>query len=201
MPQLGKNRPMTSLAVLLFAMVVLLLGGCTRESPSEKPPIHLVQNMDHQPKYKAQAESEFFENASAMRLPVEGTVPQGYLREDNIFYRGRDDAGAYVTVNPEQLTAAVMHRGAERFKISCSPCHGLGGRGDGTVVARGFTTPPDFVSDSLRQMPVGQIFETITNGVRNMPSYRHQIRPEDRWAIIAQVRQLQGMTEPEDTPE
>jgi mono/diheme cytochrome c family protein len=194
-------RPPVIPGLLLLAVIVPLLGGCARESPSEKPPIHVVPDMDHQPKYKAQAESDFFADASAMRLPVKGTVPRGYLRADDAFYRGRDETEAYVTANPLPPTAEVLHRGEERFNIYCSPCHGKGGRGDGTVVARGFTQPPDFVSDSLRQMPVGQMFEAVTNGVRNMPSYRHQLRPEDRWAIIAYLRQLQGMTEPGDTLE
>jgi mono/diheme cytochrome c family protein len=40
-------------------------------------------------------------------------------------------------------------------------------------------------------MPDGQIYDVITNGVRNMPSYAHQIPPEDRWAIVAYLRALQ----------
>jgi hypothetical protein len=39
-------------------------------------------------------------------------------------------------------------------------------------------------------MPDGQIFETITNGVRNMPSYRKQIPVLDRWAIVTWLRVL-----------
>jgi hypothetical protein len=43
----------------------------------------------------------------------------------------------------------------------------------------------------VRTMPDGQIFWTVTNGVRNMPSYRKQIPLEDRWAIVAWVRVLE----------
>jgi hypothetical protein len=39
-------------------------------------------------------------------------------------------------------------------------------------------------------MPDGQVFDTITNGVRNMPSYRKQIPVADRWAIVTWVRVL-----------
>ena len=41
-------------------------------------------------------------------------------------------------------------------------------------------------------MPDGQIFDTITNGLGLMAGYRYPIPPDDRWAIIAYVRQLQG---------
>jgi len=38
---------------------------------------------------------------------------------------------------------------------------------------------------------VGELFNSITNGVRNMPAYGPQIKTEDRWAIIMYVRALQ----------
>ena len=59
---------MTALALLAMFMLI----GCTREQPSEKPPIHLNPNMDSQPKYKAQAESKFFADGATMRMPDSG---------------------------------------------------------------------------------------------------------------------------------
>ena len=41
-------------------------------------------------------------------------------------------------------------------------------------------------------MPVGELYNTITNGVRNMPAYGPQIMPEDRWAIVMYLRALQA---------
>jgi hypothetical protein len=43
----------------------------------------------------------------------------------------------------------------------------------------------------VRTMPDGQVFATITNGVRTMPSYAAQIPMSDRWAIVAYVRALE----------
>ena len=42
----------------------------------------------------------------------------------------------------------------------------------------------------MRKEPVGQIFNTITNGVRTMPAYAKQVSVLDRWAIVAYVRAL-----------
>jgi mono/diheme cytochrome c family protein len=39
--------------------------------------------------------------------------------------------------------------------------------------------------------PVGHLFNSITNGIRTMPSYGSQIPAGDRWAIVAYVRALQ----------
>jgi mono/diheme cytochrome c family protein len=40
-------------------------------------------------------------------------------------------------------------------------------------------------------MPDGQLFATITHGVRAMPAYGPQIPAADRWAIVSYVRALQ----------
>ena len=38
---------------------------------------------------------------------------------------------------------------------------------------------------------MGQLFNTISNGVRKMPGYADQIKPADRWAIVLYMRALQ----------
>jgi hypothetical protein len=65
------------------------------------------------------------------------------------------------------------------------------GDGDGLVPQRGFTFPPSYHSDRLRQAPVGHFFDVVTNGFGSMPSYAAQIPVRDRWAIVAYVRALQ----------
>ena len=167
------------------------LTGCNRGQTSALPPIHLNPNMDDQPRYKPQAKSRFFEDSAAMRMPVDGTVGEGNLRSDSTFYFGMDSRGNFVAQNPLTINEAVLERGRERYKIYCSPCHGSAGDGTGVVISRGFITPPSFGEDRLRKMRDGEIFNTISNGLRNMPTYANQIPPGDRWAIITHVRTLQ----------
>jgi mono/diheme cytochrome c family protein len=59
------------------------------------------------------------------------------------------------------------------------------------VVQRGFTAPPSYHSDRLRQAPVGHFFDVVTNGFGSMPAYATQVTVADRWAIIAYIRALQ----------
>ena len=59
------------------------------------------------------------------------------------------------------------------------------------IVRRGFRRPPSFHDDRLRDAPVGHFFDVITNGFGAMPDYAAQIRPRDRWAIVAYIRALQ----------
>jgi mono/diheme cytochrome c family protein len=169
----------------------LVIVGCTRERPSEEAPIHLNPNMDSQPKYKAQGESEFFDDGATMRAPVAGTVARGDLREDDRFYKGKNADGSFVENAPVEVNSQLLNRGKERYDIYCAPCHSRVGDGRGIMVDRGYVPPPTFHSDRIREMPDGGIFDVITNGVRNMPGYRHQINPKDRWAIVMYTRALQ----------
>jgi mono/diheme cytochrome c family protein len=147
--------------------------------------------MDHQPRYEPQAESKYFADGATMRVPVEGTVARGELRDDVEFYTGKKANGDFVKDNKLAVNMQLLKRGHERFDIYCSPCHGRAGNGQGIVVARGMLPPPTFHSDSVRVYPDGRLFDVITHGIRNMPPYAAQIPVEDRWAIIAYIRALQ----------
>jgi mono/diheme cytochrome c family protein len=92
---------------------------------------------------------------------------------------------------PFPVTRATLDRGRQRYNIYCMPCHGLAGYGDGMVVQRGFSPPPSFHNDRLRQAPVGHFVDVITNGYGAMYSYAARVGPADRWAITAYIRALQ----------
>ena len=182
---------MKKTSLLFYILFLSFFANCFRGSSSEKPPVHVVPDMDNQPKYKAQSESKFFDDQSTMRLPVPGTVAQNAFPIDIVYSTGRNDDSSYITIIPEKLTASVLKRGKERFNIFCSPCHSQTGDGQGVVVNRGYILPPSFHTDYLINIQDGYIFNVITNGIRNMPSYAHQIPVKDRWAIVGYVRALQ----------
>ncbi len=165
------------------------LGGCLRGSTSSRPPIHPNPNMDHQPKYRAQAESAFFYDGATMRLPVEGTVARGELFEDTALYEGKDEAGEFVTAIPVEVD---VERGQKRFEIYCTPCHGTNGNGKGVLWERAQIESRDLHEQRLVEMSDGEMFDVVTNGLGLMQGYRYPIPAEDRWAIIAYVRKLQN---------
>jgi mono/diheme cytochrome c family protein len=149
------------------------------------------QDMHDQPRYKPLAKSDFFGDDRSARPLVEDTVARGPLRDDSLLYTGK--AGTeFADAFPMKVDTAVLHRGQERYKIYCSPCHGQVGRGDGAVVRRGFKNRPEsFHVARLRQKPAGYFFDVITNGFGAMQDYSAQITVQDRWAIVAYVRALQ----------
>lgn len=99
---------------------------------------------------------------------------------------------------PLPVTMELMDRGEQRFNIYCSTCHGLGGDGDGLITQRAmdlgqgtWILPTSIHTEAVIDQPDGRIYNTITNGIRNMPGYKAQISTEDRWAIVLYLRALQ----------
>jgi mono/diheme cytochrome c family protein len=119
------------------------------------------------------------------------------LREDDALYRGKNADGSYVSQAPISKSDATLARGEERYGIYCVPCHGASGLGDGIVIKKGFPIPPPtFWDPRVMAMADGEIFNIISEGVRNMPSYKAQISIEDRWHIILYLRGLQSQPAP-----
>ena len=176
-------------AVLLASLTLVSCRG----QLSEKPPIHPNQNMDFQERFNAQQSNTFFEDGRSMRTPVEGTVARGNLRLDRAMYEGQTNNGNFVEANPMELTRDMLYRGKARYDIFCTMCHGGTGDGQGIIMTGqyGYVPAPSFHDDRIRNMPDGEIYSSIANGVRSMPSYASQIPVEDRWAIVAYVRALQ----------
>jgi len=159
-------------------------------------------NMQNQARIEPFEPSEFFvHNQSARPLPPH-TIPHERLVEQDGFYTGRTAGGELIATIPLSDTKELIEQGRTQFEIFCAPCHGQTGEGDGIIVERGFPPPPSFHTDALRQAPAGHYFEVITNGVGEMYSYAQRVPPEDRWAIIAYIRQLQSSQNaaPADVP-
>jgi hypothetical protein len=147
--------------------------------------------MVYQP-YKHPLEaSQFFTNGSSARPVVPGTIPNNFDVENKWFYTGKTSDGQFVEGYPFPITMDVLKRGQERYDIYCSPCHGFSGYGDGMIVQRGFTHPPSYHTERLRQAPPGLLVDVITNGYGQMISYAYRVEPADRWAIAAYIRALQ----------
>jgi mono/diheme cytochrome c family protein len=193
-----------SIILAVAAAVPFALAAKARYSKSDKPRIHVIGDMDWQPKYKAQRENPIFDDGRSTRLPIAETVAVGELRDDDHFYRGKIN-GAFARTFPPEVSFddATMARGRERFGIFCTPCHGFTGEGNGMVAERAaqlrersdyqgsWVAPTNLTQDSVKAQPVGQLFDTITQGIRNMPPYGSQITPADRWSIVLYLRALE----------
>ncbi|NKC32854.1 c-type cytochrome [Falsiroseomonas selenitidurans] len=80
------------------------------------------------------------------------------------------------------VTQALLARGADRYAIFCTPCHGPAGAGDGAVVVRGFPAPPPLPAAAGRSMAA------MASGGPH--PFADRLPPADRWAIARFVERL-----------
>lgn len=137
---------------VVLSWVPLALVALKRTMKTDKPPIHIFQDMDVQPKLKAQAYSETFADGRAMRPRIEGAVARGKLFADDHMYRGYEagktfknaagvDEPVWYTGYPNGVVVdmKLLGRGQERYNIFCAPCHSETGDGLGMVHQRAVT--------------------------------------------------------------
>ena len=198
--------------ILAFIVITAMLGLVpfafiynARLSKSSKPHFHVVPNMDFQPKFGAQKLGvnlpPVFKNGAVAREQPGDTVARGELQTDTHFYNGIVDGEWAKTFPPRiEISDASIDRGKRQFEIYCRPCHGDDGKGNGMIAVRaleigagntGWNAPSNITDKDKVAMPHGELYNTITYGIRTMQGYGSQISPEDRWHMVLYIRALQ----------
>lgn len=194
------------LAVWLFVVIatVSILGF--RSEKFRKPPVWLFPDMDIQAKYLPQGQNDFFPDQRNDRPMVPGAVLRGYnwdvkevfdgeyqfAKADNpSMWSGKNESGEWLQDFPLEVTYDLVQLGQEKYTIFCQPCHGQVGDGNGITKKYGMSATPSYHDNRLRDMAVGEIYNTIVNGKNTMMAYGMKLNPEERWAVVAYVRALQ----------
>lgn len=212
-----RRPPFWMIAAFLIFVVVswlpLVVAARRRVTTTQVPQIHIIQDMDNQPRYRGQQPNSVFADGRTIRPVVAGTVARGELELDDHLYRGwppgpdgkpqRNEKGETIFFEgfPKEIKVdeALLTRGQMQFNIYCAPCHGNDGSGAGPVHQRAVAlqepkwTPPSNLHDAaIKGRPDGHLYNTVTVGIRNMAGYGSSIvRAQDRWAVVAYVRALQ----------
>ncbi len=104
--------------------------------------------------------------------PAQEPVAQGPSRADSVQIAATAfDSAAFDTITWKNQQEAI-ERGGLVYRISCSKCHGDGGRGNGNFVFRGDTLrPPSFLTKDWRfaDDPMGLRKTIFTGNVFGMP--------------------------------
>lgn len=177
--------------VLLVAIVATVAGK--RGDLSRKPPIEIWDDMDRQLKLRPQEPNGFFGDGFSSRGFVPGTVARGVAYEDTPVNTGRVTGTTNFIENlPVPVTAQLMARGQERYQISCTPCHGAAGDGNGITKKIGAMAVVANLHDPrIVKLADGEMFSVISSGKGLMQGYAANISINDRWAIVAYLRALQ----------
>ena len=131
------------------------------------------------------------------RYPVEHTVS----RNGSAYPLDKPDfekADSLVGSNPLDLSTTstrqyVLSRGKNRFEAFCTPCHNYDGQGNGSVVARGFQNPPNLRDEVTKAKSDAHLYHIISAGQNIMNGYGDKIQSNDRWAIVAYIREMQKL--------
>jgi mono/diheme cytochrome c family protein len=171
----------------LAAVVLLAACGATRERERRD-----FERMRVQQRLDLYGASAVLPGGTSMQPPPPGVVSRETAAQQARFAIDSVSAGAVTTI-PLSVTPQLLARGKNRFAIYCAACHGAGGYG-GSIVAENMDPPrpPSFHSARIRALPVGYLYYVATHGIGRMPSYAAQLAPQDRWAVIAYIRDLQS---------
>jgi len=139
-----------------------------------------VSMMEIQPSYNPQEDPL---PLPARSVPIQGTY---------------NDPALGIPENPYPATENSLKRGQYFYEITCLPCHGVKGQGNGPFAV--YIQPRRPVS-LLEGRPVtlsdGELFVIISEGVNGaMPSLRQHLPDEEmRWAVVNYMRSLQKVGE------
>ena len=165
----------SNILTVLNLLIALLWLGCGNDN-GEFGDYRYRSDMHEQSSFKKHEDP---------RPPVAGTVPvHGFVETV------RDSLAAARLINPVRHTAANADSGRFLYQTYCSPCHGVGAKGDGLVAAK-FQKPPDLVAPKYVKAPDGYIYFVIQYGRLIMPPYYEAVKFRERWLIVNHLRSLQ----------
>jgi mono/diheme cytochrome c family protein len=184
------KRQISNLVILLLLPVAII---CSCDRQRKMRGYDFVPDMVYSQAYETFSGNPNFADSSTMRIPVQGTVPRGFIP-----FRYTNDPESRIKagkelVNPYLPSEEVVERGKLIFTTFCIHCHGKSGAGDGFLFTSGLypLQPKSLSGETAANLKDGEIYHTITLGIRSMGAHGSQIRSEDRWKLVKYIRKLQ----------
>jgi len=177
-------------------VLLVLLGafiGLTRRDFGRRN-LRLFSGMVDSFAYRSQTANSVFTDGKTQQAPVPGTIARGEKPFPYPNTPGGRQAAGWNLENPYADSPQARKRGREVYRHFCLHCHGPEGRGYGPVARRSLLAM-SIVDEVTRRRPDGGLFHILTYGRLYMPAHGGLIDPEDRWKVIAFVRELQRMEE------
>ena len=121
----------------------------------------------------------------------------GYVKADKMFpenpllKREQQDSTMVLTEASQQY----VEKGGILYTKFCMHCHGSEGKGDGPVSATHEPAGPfsgiaNLTGGGIKIKGPGHIFHVITNGKGQMGAHGSQLNQEERWMIVAYVKEV-----------
>ena len=190
---------MKYIRLFVFLLTVMTLMSCNKEKNNPGYDYAGIHDMYYTKFYKAYSPNPVFRDSMTNQLPPEGAVARGKTRiplpGSTLAEKAVNQTKAGLELkNPLPVTDEVLADGKEHFRIFCSDCHGLSGKGDGHLYTSGLfpAKPTSLVDAYVQNKPDGEIYYVITYGSISglMGAHGSQILPKDRWSIVHYLREL-----------
>ncbi len=176
---------------IFLVLLLAFLSACNRDR--NHPGWDYFPDMFYSTAYETFSKNPNFENGMTMRVPVPGTVPRDFTPFDYTNDPESRILAGKELVNPFDSTTENLSRGKVVYTIFCTGCHGDKGDGNGHLYTSGLypLKPLSVAGENAVKLKDGEIFHTITLGLRSMGAHGSQIHPDDRWKVVLYVRKLQ----------
>lgn len=115
---------------------------------------------------------------------------QGTLNDTVIQERWIAPPTADSIKSPIASSLESVAKGEELYNMYCFSCHGDTGYGDGPAGGSMGVRPADFHDKKVISQKDGALFWKLTNGKGNMPPFKEALTEEQRWQLIAFLREL-----------
>uniref|UniRef100_A0A7C2BF65 Cytochrome c n=1 Tax=Thermomicrobium roseum TaxID=500 RepID=A0A7C2BF65_THERO len=180
------------LGVLAGSLLTILGSACVS---SNTYPIDFFSEMHYQKSFRAQEPPRL--DIPAGVVPITGGEPQYTFEE------------ARNLQNPLANDPQAAARGQQLFQVNCVACHGPQGDGKGPLavywgLVQGAVPPANLKDPAVVARTDGELYWILTNGytspqhqtqypggLTNMPAFGKLLTPEQRWALVSYIRQLQ----------
>jgi len=177
-----------------ISVVLVLTMSLTSCFDKNSPNYQYMPNMYESVGYETYegVDNGLFPQGTEALLPVENTVPRGYLPYT---FENTPEGKDMARLQPSPLDSLDLEvnlaKGKELYDIYCAICHGPKGKGQGTLVKREKILGVPSYDDVARNITVGSTYHTIYYGLNSMGSYAAQLaNEEEMWQVSEYVMKL-----------
>lgn len=171
--------------ILLAILGAFAMVSCFDEN---KPNYQYMPNMYEPVGYETYGEYQIFENGQSALLPVEGSIPRGWMPYDYENTTAGKELASAELKNPHPVTQENLDKGKELYDIYCAVCHGSKGDGQGILMKNEvFLGIPSYAD---RVVTDGNVYHVMMYGLNSMGSYASQTNELERWQITMHVQNL-----------
>ena len=129
-----------------------------------------------------------FNNGIEAQLPVEGTIPRGWVPYEFEDTNEGYDLAKNTLFSPIEKNDKNLAEGKELYGVYCAVCHGSKGDGQGILMKREkFLGIPSYAD---RDITEGSTYHVLMYGKNLMGSHASQVDSKERWQISQYVLSL-----------